>query len=58
MSEKIGPVNLGRGEEHPFLGMELAQPKRYSEEMAWLIDRRYRSFYMSGITLKGDIAQQ
>ena len=39
MSEKIGPVNLGRGEEHPFLGMELAQPKRYSEEMAWLIDQ-------------------
>ncbi|MBS1113273.1 MAG: ftsH, partial [Nitrospirae bacterium] len=39
MSEKIGPLNLGRGEEHPFLGMELAQPKRYSEEMAWLIDQ-------------------
>ena len=39
MSEKLGPVNLGRGEEHPFLGMELAQPKRYSEEMAWLIDQ-------------------
>jgi cell division protease FtsH len=39
MSEKIGPVNLGRGEEHPFLGMELAQPKRYSEEMAWLMDQ-------------------
>ena len=42
MSEKIGPVNLGRGEEHPFLGMELAQPKRYSEEMAWLIDQEIR----------------
>jgi cell division protease FtsH len=39
MSEKIGPVNLGRGEEHPFLGMELAQPRRYSEQMAWLIDQ-------------------
>jgi cell division protease FtsH len=39
MSEKIGPVNLGRGEEHPFLGRELAQPKRYSEEMAWLMDQ-------------------
>ena len=39
MSEKIGPVNLGRGEEHPFLGRELSQPKRYSEEMAWLMDQ-------------------
>jgi cell division protease FtsH len=39
MSDKVGPVNLGRGEEHPFLGRELAQPKRYSEEMAWLMDQ-------------------
>jgi len=39
MSERIGPVNLGRGEEHPFLGRELSMPKRYSEEMAWLMDR-------------------
>ena len=42
MSEKVGPVNLGRGEEHPFLGMELAQPKRYSEDMAWLMDQEIR----------------
>ncbi len=39
MSDKVGPVNLGRGEEHPFLGMELAQPKRYSDEMAWIMDQ-------------------
>jgi cell division protease FtsH len=39
MSDKVGPVNLGRGEEHPFLGRELAQPKRYSEEMAWIMDQ-------------------
>lgn len=39
MSEKVGPLNLGRGEEHPFLGRELAQPKRYSEQMAWLMDQ-------------------
>lgn len=42
MSEKIGPLNLGRGEEHPFLGRELALPKRYSEEMAWLMDQEIR----------------
>jgi cell division protease FtsH len=39
MSDKVGPVSLGRGEEHPFLGRELAQPKRYSEDMAWLMDQ-------------------
>jgi cell division protease FtsH len=39
MSEKIGPLNLGRGEEHPFLGRELSLPKRYSEEMAWVMDQ-------------------
>jgi len=43
MSDRIGPVNLGRGEEHPFLGRELAQPKRYSEEMAWLIDQEIQN---------------
>jgi cell division protease FtsH len=39
MSDSVGPLNLGRGEEHPFLGRELAQPKRYSEKMAWLMDQ-------------------
>jgi cell division protease FtsH len=39
MSDKIGPINLGRGEEHPFLGRELSLPKRYSEQMAWLMDQ-------------------
>ncbi len=42
MSDRIGPLSLGRGEEHPFLGRELAQPKRYSEEMAWLMDQEIR----------------
>ena len=43
MSDKVGPMNLGRGEEHPFLGRELAMPKRYSEDMAWIIDQEIRS---------------
>ena len=43
MSDKVGPLSLGRGEEHPFLGMELSHPKRYSEEMAWLMDQEIRS---------------
>ncbi|MGO9378682.1 MAG: ATP-dependent zinc metalloprotease FtsH [Dissulfurispiraceae bacterium] len=39
MSDRVGPINLGRGEEHPFLGRDLSLPKRYSEEMAWLMDQ-------------------
>ncbi|RJQ16122.1 MAG: ATP-dependent metallopeptidase FtsH/Yme1/Tma family protein [Nitrospiraceae bacterium] len=39
MSDKVGPLSLGRGEEHPFLGRELALPKRYSEDLAWLMDQ-------------------
>ncbi|MHC1698237.1 MAG: ATP-dependent zinc metalloprotease FtsH [Geobacteraceae bacterium] len=39
MSDKIGPVTFSRGEEHPFLGMKLAQEKSFSEEMAWQIDQ-------------------
>jgi cell division protease FtsH len=38
MSDKVGPLSLGRGEEHPFLGRELAQPRRYSEDMAWVME--------------------
>jgi cell division protease FtsH len=39
MSEKIGAITFSRGEEHPFLGMKLAQEKTFSENMAWLIDQ-------------------
>lgn len=42
MSDKVGPINLGRAEEHPFLGRELALPKRYSEDLAWLMDQEIR----------------
>ncbi len=38
MSEKIGPVTFQQGEQHPFLGRELAQAKDFSEHTARLID--------------------
>lgn len=38
MSESLGPVNFPQGEEHPFLGMEMAQPKVFSDHTAKLID--------------------
>lgn len=38
MSEKIGPVSFKVGEEHQFLGREMAQPKDFSEHTARVID--------------------
>ena len=57
MSDKVGPVNLGRGEEHPFLGRELALPKRYSEEMAWLMDQEIRELITQAETKAEEIVK-
>jgi cell division protease FtsH len=38
MSEQIGPVNLQQGEEHPFLGREIAEPRKFSEHSAQRVD--------------------
>lgn len=46
MSDKVGPLNFGRGEEHPFLGRDISVQKRYSEDMAWLMDQEIRSMLL------------
>ena len=38
MSDKLGPVMFKQGEEHPFLGRELAQSKDFSEHTQQIID--------------------
>lgn len=38
MSDKIGPVTYSIGEEHPFLGRELAKPNDFSDVTARMID--------------------
>ncbi|MEQ9609519.1 MAG: ATP-dependent zinc metalloprotease FtsH [Kiloniellaceae bacterium] len=38
MSEEIGPVDLRQSEDHPFLGREIAQPRRFSETTAHDVD--------------------
>lgn len=55
MSEKVGPVNLGRGEEHPFLGRDIGAPKRYSEDMAWLMDQEIRSLIVEAEKIADEI---
>jgi cell division protease FtsH len=55
MSDKVGPINLGRAEEHPFLGMQLSMPKRYSEEMGWLMDQEIQKMIITAEAAATDI---
>jgi cell division protease FtsH len=43
MSAEVGPVDLRDSEEHPFLGREIAQPRRHSEASARVVDDAVRS---------------
>ena len=38
MSEEIGPMDVRESEDHPFLGREIAQPRRFSEITAHKVD--------------------
>jgi cell division protease FtsH len=38
MSEELGPVDMRDSEEHPFLGRELAQPRRFADQTAAKVD--------------------
>ncbi|MGH2531765.1 MAG: ATP-dependent zinc metalloprotease FtsH [Thermomicrobiales bacterium] len=42
MSEDVGPVYLGTGEEHVFLGREIVQDKAYSDATAQRVDTAIR----------------
>jgi cell division protease FtsH len=42
MSSDVGPVDLRDSEEHPFLGREIAQPRRHSEASATVVDDAVR----------------
>ena len=42
MSDLIGPLVVGRAEQQPFLGRQLAGNGRHSEELARRIDREVR----------------
>ncbi|MBD3317652.1 MAG: ATP-dependent zinc metalloprotease FtsH, partial [Chitinivibrionales bacterium] len=46
MSDKLGPMTYNQGEEHVFLGRELAQSKDYSEHTAREIDQEMRKLIL------------
>lgn len=42
MGAQTGPVGYSVGEEHPFLGRELSNPREFSEQTAGLLDQEVR----------------
>ena len=43
MSDKLGPIALGKRNEHVFLGRDFGHDRNFSEEVASLIDREIKS---------------
>ena len=46
MSETIGPVAFRQSEESPFLGKEIHEQRKFSEETARIIDREVQRFLL------------
>jgi cell division protease FtsH len=49
MSDHVGPVYLGTGEEHVFLGRELVQEKAFSDATAQRLDAAVREMVESAL---------
>lgn len=47
MSERIGPVAFRDGEEHPFLGKEIHEARKYSEQTAFIIDEEMQKILVA-----------
>jgi cell division protease FtsH len=47
MSEKVGPITLGKNEQELFLGREIQQHKNVSEETAQAIDNEIRAIVLA-----------
>lgn len=43
MSEKVGPITLGKGQGEVFLGRDFTRSRNYSEEVAYLVDSEIKS---------------
>ncbi len=49
MSPEVGPVYLGTGEEHVFLGREIVQDKAFSDSTAERVDKAVRELVEGGL---------
>jgi len=55
MSDKVGPLTLGKKEEHIFLGKEISQSRDFSEDTANLIDSEVRAIISDNYERARDI---
>ncbi len=58
MSHEVGPVDLRESEEHPFLGREIAQPRRYSEHSAQAVDKAVHDLIIESEQVALEIIKQ
>jgi cell division protease FtsH len=58
MSEEVGPMDLRDAEEHPFLGREIAMPRRFSESSAQRVDQAVQELLLSAEAGAGDVLRQ
>jgi cell division protease FtsH len=58
MSREIGPVDLRDSEEHPFLGREIAQPRRFSENSAQAVDNAVKQLLKDAEARALDLIRQ
>ncbi len=55
MSDRIGTIMLGSGQEEVFLGRDFAQAKEYSEETAGIIDEEVKRIIDTGYRMATEI---
>jgi cell division protease FtsH len=58
MSEVIGPVAFRQGEEHPFLGKEIHEQRKFSEETAHVIDQEVQRFLTTAQERAGNLLSE
>ena len=55
MSDEVGPMDVRESEEHPFLGREIAQPRRFSESTANEVDAAVRRMLQEAEERAGEV---
>jgi cell division protease FtsH len=58
MSEQIGPVDVRDSDEHPFLGRDIALPRRFSETVAHAVDEAVRDMLREAEQRAAEIIQK
>lgn len=58
MSDRIGPMTLGRRHGNPFLGRDIFEDRNYSEEVARLIDEEVKTIIETNYNRAKEILQE